>query len=472
MVATARFLLYFVLGLLGLLAVATVACAPGAAGERPATPAYSATTVLRCARLIDGTGGRAVDDAVVVILGETILAAGPRATTPVPSGAQIVDYDGKTIMPGLISDHSHVGIVNGVDVGAANYNRPNILRQLRQYEAYGVTTVTALGLNGALFEPIRAEMHAGSNPGADLFGVDRGIGVPEGAPPAALLPVGPDQLFRPATPEEARQAIRAMASRHTDLVKFWLDDFGGSVPSKMKPEIYAAVIDESHKLGLRVAAHIHDLEDAKAVLRAGADILAHGVRDKPVDPEFLGEMKSSGAFYVATLSLDEATFVYADGPAWMTDPFFQHALQPALRDRLADPAWRDKVAKDPKSAAARASLNVNLRNLKAVFDAGIPVGFGTDSGATPLRIPGFAEHRELSLMVQAGLTPMEALTIATHNAAALLALSDRGVLSPGKRADLLVLDRDPTEDIDNTRSIRAVWHRGHLASGPVETFDP
>jgi imidazolonepropionase-like amidohydrolase len=143
-----------------------------------------------------------------------------------------------------------------------------------------------------------------------------------------------------------------------------------------------------------------------------------------------------------------------------------------LRDRLADPVWRDKVAKDPKSAAARASLNMNLRNLKAVFDAGVAVGFGTDSGATPVRIPGFAEHRELSLMVQAGLTPMEALTIATHHAAAVLALSDRGVLLPGKRADLLVLDRDPTEDIDNTRSIRAVWHRGHLASGPVETFDP
>jgi imidazolonepropionase-like amidohydrolase len=472
MVATARLLLCFVLGLSGLFGVATMACAPGAAGERPAAPGNPATTVLRCARLIDGTGGKVVDDAVVVIVGEKILAAGPRATTPIPSGAQIVVYEGKTIMPGIISDHSHVGIVNGVDVGAASYSRSNILRQLRQYEAYGVTTVTALGLNGALFDPIRAEMHAGKTPGADLFGVDRGIGVPDGAPPAGLLPVGPDQLFRPATPEQAREAVQAMASRQTDLVKLWLDDFGGSVPSKMKPEIYDAVIDESHKHGLRVAAHIHDLDDAKAILRAGADILAHGVRDKPVDSEFLAEMKSRGAVYVATLSLDEATFVYADGPAWMKDPFFQHALQPQLRDRLADPVWRDKVAKDPKSAAARASLNMNLRNLKAVFDAGVAVGFGTDSGATPVRIPGFAEHRELSLMVQAGLTPMEALTIATHHAAAALALSDRGVLLPGKRADLLVLDRDPTEDIDNTRSIRAVWHRGHLASGPVETFDP
>lgn len=331
MVATARLLLCFVLGLSGLFGVATMACAPGAAGERPAAPENPATTVLRCARLIDGTGGKVVDDAVVVIVGEKILAAGPRATTPIPSGAQIVVYEGKTIMPGIISDHSHVGIVNGVDVGAASYSRSNILRQLRQYEAYGVTTVTALGLNGALFEPIRAEMHTGKTPGADLFGVDRGIGVPDGAPPAGLLPVGPDQLFRPATPEQAREAVQAMASRQTDLVKLWLDDFGGSVPSKMKPEIYDAVIDESHKHGLRVAAHIHDLDDAKAILRAGADILAHGVRDKPVDSEFLAEMKSREAFYVATLSLDEATFVYADGPAWMKDPFFQHATTTVAR---------------------------------------------------------------------------------------------------------------------------------------------
>ncbi len=137
-----------------------------------------------------------------------------------------------------------------------------------------MTTVTALGLNGAPFEAIRAEMHAGAEPGADLFGADRGIGVPDGAPPAAAVPLGPDQLFRPANAAEAREAVRAMAARHTDLVKLWLDDFGGAVPVKMKPEVYAAAIDEAHALKLRVAAHIHDLDDAKAIVRAGADILA------------------------------------------------------------------------------------------------------------------------------------------------------------------------------------------------------
>jgi imidazolonepropionase-like amidohydrolase len=457
---------------LGAVFLAAASCAPKAPASPAASAAAPTATALRCARLIDGSGGPPVDDAVVVVVGETVVGAGPRATTEVPAGARIVDYGGKTIMPGIVSDHSHVGLVDGVDVGPANYTRPNIARQLRQYEAYGVTTVTALGLNGPLFESVRAEMHGGATPGADLFGVDRGIGVPDGAPPASMLPVGPDQLLRPTTGEEARAGIRSMASHHTDLVKLWLDDFGGTLPVKMKPEIYEAAIDESHKLGLRVAAHIHDLDDAKAMVAAGVDILAHGVRDKPVDAALLQAMKARSVWYVATLSLDEATFIFAEHPSWMDEPFFQRSLSPALRARFADGAWREKTQKDPKSAAARASLAMNLRNLKSVFDAGIRVGFGTDSGATPLRIPGFAEHRELALMVQAGLTPMQALTIATADAAALLGLSDRGVLSPGRRADLVVLDADPSVAIDNSRAIRAVWHRGRPAGGPVDGFVP
>ena len=457
---------------LGAVLLTAASCAPTAPASPAASPGALPATVLRCARLIDGSGGPPIDDAVVVIVGETIVAAGPRATTEVPPGARVVDYGGKTIMPGIVSDHSHVGLVDGVDVGPANYTRPTIARQLRQYEAYGVTTVTALGLNGPIFESVRAEMHGGATPGADLFGVDRGIGVPDGAPPASMLPVGPDQLLRPATGEEARAGIRSMASHHTDLVKLWLDDFGGTLPVKMKPEIYEAAIDESHKLGLRVAAHIHDLDDAKAMVAAGVDIIAHGVRDKPVDAALLQAMKARSVWYIATLSVDEATFIFAEHPAWMDEPFFQRSLSPALRARFADAAWRETTAKDPKSAAARASLAVNLGNLKSVFDAGIRVGFGTDSGATPLRIPGFAEHRELALMVQAGLTPVQALTIATAGASALLGLSDRGVLSPGRRADLVVLDADPSVDIDNSRAIRAVWHRGRPAGGPVDGFAP
>jgi len=428
---------------------------------------------LRGARLIDGTGGAPIDDAIVVIQDGRILAVGPASSTTIPAKAGVVDYPGKTLIPGLISNHSHVGHVDGLRLGAGNYTRANISRQLRQYEAYGITTVMALGLNGPLLQQLRAQQHGGRAPGADLFGADRGIGVPKGAPPPmGEHPVGEDQLARPETPEQARQAVREMVAHKTDLVKVWLDDFGGALSVKMKPDIYQAVIDEAHQRGVRVAAHIHDLEDAKAIVRAGADIVAHGVRDQPVDAEFIQLMKERSVWYVPTLSLDEATFIYADRPAWMAEPFFQHAVQPALRDQLADPAWVEKTRAEPKSESARKAVAMSQRNLKALYDAGVHIGFGTDSGATPLRIPGVGEHRELVLLTEAGLTPLQALTLATREAAALLGLEDRGLLAPGKQADLVVLDGDPSTDITQTKSIRAVWHRGKQVAGSVDTFKP
>ncbi|WP_394839136.1 amidohydrolase family protein [Pendulispora rubella] len=429
----------------------------------------SDTVVLRGATLIDGTDREPIAHAVLAVRGETIVATGEGE---IPEGARILDCSGKTIMPGLVSNHAHVGLVDGADVGPGHYTRPNILRQLAQYEAYGVTTVTSLGLNGALFCELRDEMHAGKHPGADLFGVDRGVGVPNGAPPEAMFPLGNDQLFRPRTPAEARAAVREMADRRTDFVKLWLDDFAGALPVKMSPAIYEAVIDEAHARGVRVAAHIHDLEDARAVARAGVDLIAHGVRDAPVDEAFVRLLEANGTWYVPTLALDESTFAYAERPVWTADLFTQHALQPALRARFDDPAWRARTLHEPKSAAARASLATNLRNLKTLHDAGISIGFGADSGGTPLRVPGVSEHRELALMVEAGLTPLQAIRMATRHAAALLQLGDRGVLAPGKRADFIVLDADPSHTIANTKAISAVWHRGRPVRGPIETFVP
>jgi imidazolonepropionase-like amidohydrolase len=420
------------------------------------------TVALRGARVIDGTGSRPIDNAVIVIRDGHIAAYGSAATTPAPAGAKVIDYRGKTVIPGLISDHSHVGVVDGLSVGGNNYARENVLSQLRQYEAYGVTTILALGLNGPPFQELRQTLHEGEALGADLFGADRGIGIPDGAPPGKLLPVGSDQLYRVSTAAEARAAVKEMAARKADLIKLWLDDFGGSLPVKMSPEIYLAAIDEAHRAGLRVAVHIHDLDDARAALDASADIIAHGVRDRPVDAAFIEQMKSRGAWYIPTLALDEATFVYADDPPWTHAPFFKKALSPALRAQFEDPAWRTKTRDAPSSAAARKSLEMNLRNLKALYDAGVKIGFGTDSGASPLRIPGVAEHRELALVVRSGLTPLEAITLATSKAAELLQLSDRGTIAAGKWADLVVLNADPSVDITAVDRIAAVWHRGSL----------
>src|SRR5262245_33729524 len=435
-----------------------------------ATAADAQTTVLRGARVIDGAGGAPIDSATIVIRDGRIVAIGPSANTSVPDGAEIVDYSGKTIIPGLISAHSHVGIFVGLTASAENYNREAILRQLKQLEAYGVTTVMSLGLNGPLFYELRPELHAGRVPGADLFGADQGIGAVGGVPPPTVVPVGENQGARPDTTERARETIRQMAARKTDMVKIWLDGGGGLMP-KVPAEVYSAAIDEAHKNSLRVAAHIYDLDDAKAIVRAGVDIIAHGVRDKPVDAEFIDMMKTRSVWYISTIVLDYTGYVFAEQPSWMREPFLQRALHPAVRAQFDDPAYRERTLALPATAKNRAAVTTNKQNLKAVHDAGIGVGFGSDSGVG-LRIPGVAEHLELALMVEAGLTPMQAITNATSNAAALLKLDDRGVLASGKLADLVVLDADPTADIANSRKIHAVWHRGKKAAGPIETFTP
>lgn len=433
-----------------------------------------AATVIRGARVIDGTGSPPRNDVTLVIDGDRISLMGQGLRAKMPEGTRVIDYSGKTIIPALVSDHSHIGSVDGVKSGLPTlYTRDNALRQLRQWRAYGVTTVTSLGVNDpAVFYPLRADLHAGKADGADLFGADRGIGVPNGAPPEKMMKVGANQLDRPSTPDEARAAVDAAAQRGTDLVKVWVDDFNGSLPVKMKPEIWRAVIDEAHAKHLRVAAHIYYLDDAKHLVDDGVDILAHGVRDKPVDADLVASMKKRGTWYIPTLDLNEAAYIYARHPAWMDQAFFRHAVQPDLVRQFADGAWRDKVQNDGSAKTNEEALKTNLANLKTLFDAGVKIGFGTDSGATPLRIPGFAEHRELALLVDAGLTPLQAINIATQRAAELLGLDDRGVLAPGKRADFVVLDADPSQDIEASTKIDAVWQRGRQVSAGVDTFAP
>lgn len=436
-----------VLGLLT--AVMMMGCAsPGSKGP---------VIALKGATMIDGTGAPPVPNATIVIADGKVLAAG--ANVSIPSGARVIDVAGKTIIPGLITNHAHLGIVQGTQSKPENYNREFIVSQLKQFESLGVTTVTSLGMNGPLFYEIRTDLIQGKLAGSDIFGADRGIGVEGGAPPAAIVTIAANQISRPKTPEEARAAVAEMNARGTDLVKVWLDDFGKSLPTKVAPTIYAAVVDESHKRNLRVAAHIHDMDDAKAILGVGGDIVAHGVRDKSVDAEFIALMKQRNAWYIATLALDDSNFIFADRPEVATDPLVSPWIHPQLKALISDPAWQARVKAAPGAANARRDLAMGQANLVAVYKAGIPVGFGSDSGVG-LRVPGIAEHRELALMVDAGLTPLQSLTIATSNAARLLKLEDRGSIQPGKRADLVVLDADPLQDIKNTLRINSVWHRG------------
>jgi imidazolonepropionase-like amidohydrolase len=420
-------------------------------------------TALTHVRVIDGTGHAPLEDATVVIEGNHILSI-QQGTGAIPSSAKVLDLHGDTVMPGLINAHGHLALIENGQNSATAYTAENVLAELRQYESYGVTAMLSLGLNRDLLYEIREQQRQGKLDGATVFTADRGIGVPAAAPP---LPAAPDQLYRPATAAEARTTVDAIAKRHADIVKIWVDSLGGSKPA-MSPEVYQAVIKQAHKRHLRVAAHVYYLADAKSLVNDGVDVLAHSVRDKPVDQELISVMKRRGVWYIPTFTVDESFYLYAQHAGFMQIDFFKDAVPPPVLTMLESDAYSQKVNQDPKTAQHKADFAMDQQNLKAVYDAGVLVGFGTDSGAMPTRIPGFAEHRELEDMVQAGLTPMQAIVCATMRNAQLLGIeATRGTLRPGRRADIIVLAANPLDDITNTRSIVTIFHDGRTVPPKV-----
>ncbi|TDK33338.1 amidohydrolase family protein [Luteimonas terrae] len=431
-------------------------------------PAGHGVTIIENARVFDGT--RDLGEVSLVIRDGLIERIAEAGATDLPDGAKRVDHAGRFIIPGLVNDHAHVGNTKGTEHGDRFYTQAQVSADLRQFQAYGITTVASLGMNGSAFGEIRNAINADPMLGAQLYGAGGGVGTPDGAPPAANMGLTDDPVARPTDADGARAAVRAQAEAGVDMIKLWVDDLGGKAP-QMQPEIYKAAIEEAHRHNLLVAAHIHDLAPAADLVASGVDIIAHGIRDRAIEAPLVEAMKAAGTGYIATLQIDEANYIYAEQPAWLDTPFLRNALPASVRAQWSDAGWRETRLADPATQKHRDALAVNLANLSTLHAAGVRIGFGTDAGALPHRVPGFAEHRELELMVdQAGFSAAQALVTATSAAAQLLRFDDRGVLQPGKRADFVVLSANPLDDIRNTRSIEAVWQAGRQVAGPVVDY--
>jgi imidazolonepropionase-like amidohydrolase len=421
-------------------------------------------TVLQKVSVIDGTGKPVKQNQDVAIKGDRILSIGPTSSAH-PAGAKLVDMSGKTLMPAMINAHGHFGLLKGTTMASANYTEENIRRQLLRYQAYGVGAVLCMGTDHEEIFALRDASRRGALPGAAIYTAGMGFGVKDALPP---LSFGMDRVYRPPSADEARKDLRQLATKKPDIIKIWVDDAWGQLPS-MKPEVYTAILQEAHQHGLRVASHVFHLEDARKLVGLGLDVIAHSVRDAEIDDALLAEMKKRGVPYIATLSLDEFAFAYGHTPEWLNDPFFQAALEPGVLQMVTSADYKDKLRANPNTAKEMAALQIALKNVKRVHDAGVLVALGTDSGAQPVRVQGFSEHHELELLVKAGLTPLQAITVATKNGAAVLKISDQyGTLEPGKKASFIVLEKDPSTHILNTRTIKAVWKDGQkVTDGPL-----
>jgi imidazolonepropionase-like amidohydrolase len=386
--------------------------------------------------------GAPIDDAVIVAREGRIVAVGPRSLVTPPSGAETLDVGGRFIVPGFVDAHAHVSDVDGLRPRA--YTDANTIRQLRLFARYGVTTVWSLGGEQAPAFAAGAAQSTASLARARIF-------------------VAGD-VISAATPEEARQAVRRVAALKPDAIKIRVDDNLGTT-RRMPPEVSRAIIDEAHGLGLRVAAHIFYLEDAKALLRAGVDMIAHSVRDVPIDDEFVALMRARNVPYCPTLTREVSTFVYESRPAFFDDPFFAREADAAVVERLLQPDRQAAMKASPAAQRYKAGLDVAMRNLKRAADAGLRVVMGTDSGATAERFEGYFEHLEMAMMADAGLTPAQVLRASTVEAARAIGAPGIGRLEPGAWADFVVLERDPLADIRHTKTIASVWIAGNRADG-------
>lgn len=390
------------------------ACSETAPPESGADQApMSSAVVYEGARLLVGDGS-VIENAVFSVEGGRFVAVGPAGQVSAPEGATRVDISGKTVMPAIVDAHVHL-----------NTSRDALIDDLRHRTYFGVGAAISMGSD---VDDVPLAVRDEDIPDIARFrSAGTGFARPE---------PGRREVHWVNTVDEALQGVQEEIARNVDMIKIWVDDRGGQF-EKLTPELYGAIIDEAHANGLRVAAHIFELEDAKGLLQAGIDYFAHGVRDRDIDDEFMA--------------------LIAEHP--------DTVLIPNLPERGVpmDVSWLEGSIPDSEYAALQVieanpetqeAFGIQARNLNRLNEVGMTIAMGTDGNSA------WAPHTEMENMVVAGMSPGEVIVAATRNAADVLGIEDIGTVAAGKSADFIVLEGNPLEDIKNTRLIDAVYIRG------------
>lgn len=428
------------------------------------SPALAESTVLTNVTVIDGTGAPAKSNSAIVMTDGKIAYVGPMSGLKAPAGAKTQDLSGKFVMPGIIDSHVHLGMMHDVTQDEKYETPENVQADLKQYAAYGVTTVQVLGTDKDFVLDMRNQQRKTRPSVARIFSAGQGAVMKGGY--GGL--VGVTQPI--STPDEARKLVDQQAAKGVDFIKLWMDDERKTIPVKMTYDVSKAIIDEAHKKHLRAVAHVFYLADAKELVREGIDGFAHMVRDQPVDQALLDAMKAKGVWMVSPTLSREMAYSLAMMP-WLNDPFFTRGVTPGTITALKSMAREQAVVLGPTRFPGLPyekkvfwdmdrTLFQALENYQAMVKAGVKTGMGTDSGPNG-RFPGFNAHEEMQLQVLAGRKPMDAIKAATFDNAEWLKDSSIGSIQTGKWADLLVLDKNPLDDIRNTETINSVYIAGN-----------
>jgi imidazolonepropionase-like amidohydrolase len=412
----------------------------------PASAQSDRTTPIAIAgaRLIDGTGAPPIDDAVVVVEGDRIRNAGPRARVQVPRGATVVDATGKFLLPGLVDVHCHI---NQAPEDMKRY----WVAQLR----WGVTTMRSAGNDKPETVPLFRQTRAGAFLSPRSYTAGQGFNV-DGPYPGA-------PTFKPKTPDEARSNVQSLKAQNVDFLKIWMTN------PMFPPEVIAAIVDEAKKQGITVVSHVTDVKSLHQLADQGVTDFLHVPGE--ATPELIAYAKAKKLSFAPTLANIESRWFYYEHPEILNMPLLQDAMYPRGRQMLADAARKTETLSAPDLPQRKARVREAYPFIKAMSDAGVRIVTGTDCGAEASQVTpfGHATHRELQMYAEAGMPPLNAIRAATLDAARVLARSedpDYGSIRVGKAADLLLLDADPIADMNNTIKINKVMRAGVWVGGP------
>ena len=411
-------------------------------------------TLYEGARLIPGDQSPVIERSAILIDGGRIARVGQQGQIKAPANARRVDLSGKTVMPALVATHVHPGFQIGATYVRENYTADAIINDLKRALYFGVSVAQSQGIEaGEVMYQVRADQQAGKLPSLPALRIaGRGIGSPNAGPGGATYA---GMAYEVTTEGESRKAVQELAARKVDLVKIWVDDRNGRAP-KLGAPLYRAIIDEAHKLGLKVTAHVFYHGDAVDLVDAGVHGFAHLVRDVVMDDALIANIVKRGVYVMGNLSSPRKS-TYSSLPQWLSpgDPMLQlvtASVSASVVDRL-----RAYFAKrDPKAAeGARQRYAILEQSLARLNRAGAKIILGADTGLED-HLFGMAEHLELQAMVDAGMTPAQAIVAATSRSAEYLQLKDKGTLRQGADADFIVLDASPLDAIANSRRIARV----------------